>query len=183
MPTNHERLVHATGDGSTLRVYDTTVGRIGGLICWENFMPMARYALYRQGEQIHVAPTAFNGEMAIVNARNTAFEGSVFVISVCMLLQKSSYPADFELDVELAEADEYLSKGGSFIVAPDGQCLAGPLWNVEGTLYADLDLNQVVAHGQLLDVAGHYARPDVFELRLNARPQRGPLIAPTGPES
>jgi nitrilase len=100
-----------------------------------------------------------------------------------MVLRKASYPADFELDVELAEADEYLSNGGSAIIAPSGECLAGPLWHEEGILYAELDLNQVLAHGQLLDVAGHYARPDVFEFRLNEAFQRGPTPGTANPKS
>lgn len=166
-PTNHERMVHGVGDGSTLRVYDTPLGKIGGLICWENWLPLARFALYSQGEQIHVAPTAFDDpELALVNARNTAFEGRVFVISVCMILRKSSYPADFELKHELAEDNEFQESGGSVIVGPDGCVLAGPLWKEEGILYADLDLNETIGHAQLIDVAGHYSRPDVFEFTV-----------------
>ena len=171
MPTNHERMVHGFGDGSTMQVFDTPIGRIGGLICWENFMPLARFALYAQGEQIHCAPTAFDGEMGVVNARNTAMEGGVFVISVCMILRKSSYPADFEFVEELAAAKEMLESGSSCIIAPDGRILAGPLLNEEGILYADLDLNQTIAAGQLIDNAGHYGRPDVLGLRFNATVQ------------
>jgi nitrilase len=110
--------------------------------------------------------------MAIVNARNTAFEGGVFVISVAMLLRKSSFPADFEFRDELAAAREYLSTGGSCIVAPDGRVLAGPLWKEEGILYAELDLDETVRAGQLLDSVGHYARPEVLGLRLNPDAQR-----------
>jgi len=167
MPTNHERMIHGCGDGSTLKVFDTPLGKIGGLICWENLMPLARYALYSQGEQIHLAPTAFDDEMAIVNARNTAFEGGVFVISVAMLLRKSSFPADFEFRDELAAANEFLEAGGSCIVGPDGSLLAGPLWKEEGILHAELDLNDTVGAGQLLDAVGHYARAEVLGLRLN----------------
>jgi nitrilase len=164
MPTNHERMVWDQGDGSTLNVLDTPLGKIGSLICWENWMPLARYALYSQGEQIHLAPTADDSEMALVNARNTAAEGRVFVILVGHLLRKSSYPDDFELKSELTNAPEFLEKGGSAIIAPDGSILAGPLWEEEGILYADLDLNRVVEEHQLLDVVGHYARPDVLRL-------------------
>lgn len=171
MPTNHERMIHGFGDGSTLSVFDTPVGRVGGLICWENFMPLARYALYGQGEQIHVAPTAFDGEMAIVNARNTAFEGGVFVLSVCMVLRKASYPADFAFAEELAAANEFLEDGGSVIVAPDGRILAGPVYREETILYADLDLAANVEHAQLIDTTGHYARPDILGLRVNRAPQ------------
>ncbi len=171
MPTNHERMVHGFGDGSTMQVFDTPIGKIGGLICWENLMPLARMALYAQGEQIHCAPTAFDGEMGVVNARNTAFEGGVFVISVCMILRKSSYPADFEFAEELAAAKEMLESGSSCIIAPNGRILAGPLINEEGILYADLDLNETISAGQLIDNAGHYGRPDVLGLRFNAAVQ------------
>ena len=171
MPTNHERMVWGRGDGSTLRVYDTPVGKIGGLICWENWMPLARYALYSQGEEIHVAPTADDRELFLVNARNTAAEGGVFVVSVCQILRKSSHPTDFELQPELDEAPEFLQEGGSAIVAPGGEVLAGPLWKEEGILYADLDLSRIVEQRQQFDVVGHYARPDVLRLELNRSPQ------------
>jgi nitrilase len=171
MPTNHERLIHGTGDGSTLRIYDTPVGRIGGLICWENWMPLARFALYSQGEQIHIAPTADDDERTQINIRNTAIEGGVFVISVCMILRKESFPKDFYFKQELAEAREDLEIGGSAIIGPDGSYLAGPLWKEEGILYADLDLNRVVEQSQLLDVTGHYTRSDVLSLHLNDTPQ------------
>jgi nitrilase len=171
VPTNHERMVHGCGDGGTLKVFNTPVGKVGGLICWENWMPLARYALYSQGEQIHVAPTAFDDEMGIVNARNTAFEGGVFVISVCMILRKSSFPKDFDLHEELAAASEYTTTGRSCIIAPDGRVLAGPLCKEEGILYADLDLNETVIAGQLLDSVGHYARSEVLCLRFNSHAQ------------
>jgi nitrilase len=171
VPTNHERMVWDVGDGSTLKVFDTQVGKLGGLICWENWMPLARYALYAQGEQIHLAPTADDSELALVNARNTAAEGRVFVISVCMILRKSSYPADFVLNPELIDAPEFLESGGSAIIGPDGSVIAGPLFKEEGILYADLDLNRVVEEHQLLDVVGHYARPDVLALHFNPSPQ------------
>lgn len=167
MPTNHERMVWDQGDGSTLGVLDTPLGKIGSLICWENWMPLARYALYSQGAQIHLAPTADDSEMALVNARNTAAEGRVYVILVGHLLRKASYPDDFELKSELENAPEFLEKGGSAIIAPDGSVLAGPLWEAEGILYADLDLNRVVEERQLLDVVGHYARPDVLRLHFD----------------
>ena len=171
MPTNHERMVHGRGDGSTLRIYDTPVGRVGGLICWENWMPLSRFALYSQGEQIHIAPTADDDERTLINTRNTAIEGGVFVISVCMILRKKSFPKDFEFQQELEDAGDYLQTGGSAIIGPEGSILAGPLWKEEGILYAELDLNQVVEQSQLLDVAGHYARPDVLSLHLKATPQ------------
>ena len=135
-------------------------------------MPLARYALYAQGEQIHLAPTADDREIFLVNARNTAAEGRVFVVCVNTYLRKSSYPADFELQEDLAPLPEVLGTGGSAIVGPDGEFLAGPLWNKEGILIADLDLNRIPQERQLLDVTGHYARPDVLGLRFNRSPLR-----------
>jgi nitrilase len=178
LPTNAERMLYGSGDGSTLRVFDTSVGRIGGLICWENLMPLARYALYAQGEQIHAAPTAWEDEMALVNARNTAFEGGVFVISVSMILRTSSFPSNFEFRDELEQAGEYPLPGGSFIVSPDGRVLAGPLWKEEGILYADLDLRDTVRASQLLDSVGHYARREVFELKINRSSHAAACFAP-----
>jgi nitrilase len=164
-------MIHGFGDGSDLRVFDTPVGRIGGLSCWENLMPLARYALYSQGEQIHVAPTGWEDEMALVNARNTAFEGGVFVILVSMLLRASSFPADFEFREELDAVGEYALPGGSCIISPDGRVLAGPLWKVEGILYADLDLRDTVRASQLFDSVGHSARSEVLGLRFESPTQ------------
>jgi len=172
VPTNHERLLWGMGDGSTLGVFDTPVGRVGGLICWENWMPLARYALYAQGEQIHLAPNADDREIFLVNARNTAAEGRVFVVCAGTYLRKSRYPADFELKEDLAPLAEELGTGGSAIIGPDGEFLAGPLWNQEGILIADLDLDRIPQERQLLDVTGHFARPDVLSLRFNRSPQR-----------
>ena len=174
MPTNHERMVHRLGDGSTLRVYDTPHGRIGGLICWENWMPLCRYALYNLGEQIHAAPTADDRtETTLVNVRNTAMEGGVFVISVCSVIRASSYPQGFEFQAEIDEiaaaGNDYLAQGNSAIISPEGEVLAGPLLREEGILYADLDLSKTLGVKQLLDNAGHYSRPDVFQLQINTR--------------
>ena len=177
MPTNHERMVHGLGDGSTLRVYDTPQGRIGGLLCWENWMPLSRYALYNLGEQIHIAPTADDRtETTLINIRNTAIEGGVFVISVCSTIRASCYPSGFEfqpeLDAAISPEDEYLANGNSAIIAPDGEILAGPLFKEEGVLYADLELSKTVRVRQLLDNAGHYARPDVLQLHIDTRAKK-----------
>jgi nitrilase len=118
MPTSHERMIHGQGDGSTLQVFDTPVGKVGGLICAENWMPQARYALYSMGEQIHVAPTADDRETFLINVRHTALEAGIFVISVCMLLRKSSYPADFEFSQELAEAPQLLLRVALLSLVP-----------------------------------------------------------------
>ena len=135
-------------------------------------MPLARFSLYSQGEQIHIAPTAYDDEITLANIRNTAFEGGVFVISASVLTRKDSYPEDFELRDDLASAGEFLSTGGSAVAGPEGELLAGPLWKEEGILYADLDLVDSVKHGQTLDVTGHYARPDIFNLLLDTSPKR-----------
>jgi nitrilase len=174
MPTNHERMVHGLGDGSTLQVYDTPHGRIGGLICWENWMPLCRFALYDMGEQIHLAPFADDRtETTLINVRNTAMEGGVFVISVCSTIRASCYPEDFEFRPEVEAAitaeDDFLAVGNSAIIAPSGEILAGPLFQEEGILYADLDLTETVRVRQLLDTAGHYARPDVLQLHVDSR--------------
>jgi len=179
VPTNHERLLWGVGDGSTLQVLDTPVGRVGGLICWENYMPLARFALYAEGEQIHLAPTADDREIFLVNARNTAAEGRVFVVCVNMYLRKKSYPADFELAEDLAAAPEELGAGGSAIVGPDGEVMAGPLWRQEGMLFADLDLERITQERQLLDVTGHFARPEVLRLSVNRTPQRSVSTDPS----
>jgi nitrilase len=170
VPTNHERLVHGRGDGSMLGVFDTPVGKVGGLICWENWMPLARYALYAQGEEIHLAPNADDSEMFGVGARSVAFEGRVYVVAVCAVQRKAGYPDDFALTSQLSAAPDFLLSGGSVIVAPDGAVLAGPLWQEEGILCADLDLDRLVEERQLLDVVGHYARPDVLSLQVNRHP-------------
>jgi nitrilase len=174
-------MIHGPGDGSTLSVFDTAAGKIGGLICWENWMPLARYALYDMKEQIHVAPNADDREIFLVNARNTAVEGGVFVISVCAVMHKKSFPAEFELREELAAAPAQLQSGGSAIIGPDGEFLAGPLWKEEGILYAELDLGRLVEERLLLDVAGHYARPDVLSLRFDRSPR--PMVETIRPTS
>jgi nitrilase len=166
MPTYKERTVWGQGDGSTLSVVPTPAGRVGGLICWENLMPLARYGLYAQGEQIHLAPTADCGDAWQPTLRHIGYEGRVFVVACCQVLSREALPDEPTLAGFPADAG-WLMRGGSAIVSPGGDYLAGPLWEQEGILYADLDLGQVVKAKHSLDVAGHYARPDVFELRIN----------------
>jgi nitrilase len=173
VPTNHERLVWGPGDGGGLRAIETPLGRIGGLICWENYMPLARFSLYESGERIHLAPTADASEGWQATIRHIALEGRVFVLACNQFVTRADYPADFELKEALARAPEVLCRGGSAIVAPDGSYLAEPLYGREGILTAELDLGLVTEGRQLLDVAGHYARPDVFRLETPAPAWQG----------
>ena len=163
MPTNHERLVWGLGDGGGLEAVETEIGRVGGLICWENFMPLARFSLYQSGIEIYLAPTAEDEETWQISIRHIARESRSFVLSCCVFQRASSYPDD----VQLADGDELLGRGGSAILAPDGSYLAGPLWDEEGILYAELDPKMLYEERQRFDAAGHYHRPDVLSLKVS----------------
>jgi nitrilase len=165
VPTNHERLVWGPGDGRGLETVATPFGRVGGLICWENLMPLARFALYERGVEIYLAPTAEDSDGWLDSMRHIARESRAFVLSCCVFQRASSYPED----VPLAEGDELVGRGGSAIVAPDGTYLAGPLWDEEGILYADLDPDVLYRSRQRFDPAGHYHRPDVLSLSVTPR--------------
>ena len=169
VPTYKERTVWGSGDGSTLAVHPTPLGRIGGLICWENFMPLARYHQYAQGVQVHVAATVDDSPSWQQLVRTIAAEGRIFVVAVCQRFARSQFPDESILGGFPPEADVF-SGGGSLIVAPGGEVLAGPLEGGEGILTAEIDLARVVAEKHSLDVAGHYARPDVFRLTVNEAP-------------
>jgi nitrilase len=162
MPTNHERLVWGLGDGRGLETIATDVGKVGGLICWENLMPLARFALYQDGVEVYLAPTADDSADWHDSIKHIARESRAFVLSCCVFQRASSYPED----VEVADGVDLLGRGGSAILAPDGTYLAGPLWDEEGILYADLDPQRLYEARQRFDPAGHYHRPDVFELRI-----------------
>jgi nitrilase len=170
-PTGAERLIWGEGDGSTLTVLDTPLGRVGGLICWENYMPLARMALYGQGVEIYLAPTADARDTWQATLRHIACEGRCFVLGCNQFVTKDMYPDDLVGVEDLADQPEVMCRGGSVIVSPLGQVLAGPLYDREGTLFATLDLAEV-ARGKLdFDVVGHYARPDVFQLTVDERPK------------
>jgi len=165
VPTNHERLIWGQGDGRGLRAVETPLGRLGGLICWENYMPLARFALYESGLELYVASTADDGDAWQATLVHLARESRAFVISPCHFQRASAYPADFPLAEEIAGAD-VIGRGGSAILAPDGSYLAGPLYGEEGILHAELDPARLAAERQRFDPAGHYHRPELLRLTL-----------------
>jgi nitrilase len=169
-PTGAERLVWGEGDGSTLPVFETEIGRIGGLICWENYMPMARMAMYSKGVQIYLAPTADPRDTWQATMRHIACEGRCFVLGCNQYVTKKMYPIDMEGLEELNDQPDVMCRGGSVIVSPLGDVLAGPLFDKEGILYAELDMSEIVRGKVDFDVVGHYARPDVFQLFVNEKP-------------
>lgn len=166
-PTASERLIWGEGDGSTLTVLDTELGKIGGLICWENYMPLARMALYGKGVEIYLAPTADSRDTWQATMQHIACEGRCFVLGCNQYVTKSMYPADLPGVEELADQPEEMCRGGSVIVSPLGEVLAGPLYDQEGILYAELDMAEIAQSKFDFDVTGHYARPDVFQLTVN----------------
>jgi len=168
VPTNHERLIWGPGDGSGLRAIPTELGRLGGLICWENYMPLARFSLYESGVEIYIASTADDGDAWQATLVHIARESRAFVVSPSHFQRASAYPNDFPLRDEL-EGHDVISRGGSAILAPDGSYLAGPLYDEEGVLYAELDPAVLRAERQRFDPAGHYHRPDVLRLKVKSR--------------
>jgi nitrilase len=174
VPTHDERMVWGPGPAEAPRAVPTDFGPVGQLVCWENYMPLARFSLYESGERIHLAPTADASDGWQATIRHIALEGRVFVLACSQYVTRDDYPDDFELKDALGRAPEILCRGGSAIVAPDGTYLAEPLYGQEGLLTAELDLGLVVEGRQLLDVAGHYARPDVFRLEIPDPADRGP---------
>lgn len=162
-PTAAERIIWGEGRGDDLLVLETPLGRTGGLICWENYMPLARMALYEQNIQIYLAPTADQRDTWQATIRHIACEGRCFVLACNQYVHKSMYPGRFQQ--ELHEQPDILSRGGSAIVSPLGEVLAGPLWDQEGMLFAALDLDEVVKARMDFDAAGHYQRGDIFSFQ------------------
>jgi predicted amidohydrolase len=167
MPTYTERLVWGMGDGAGLQAVDTAAGRVGGLICWEHWMPLARQAMHDSGEQIHVSvfPTV-NEPRNQLPSRHYAFEGRCFVLTVGSILRADDLPPDLKLKDGI-RPDDLVQSGGSAIIAPDARYLAGPCFDEETILYADLDLGETIREKMTLDVSGHYSRPDVFSFGVN----------------
>ena len=170
IPTAGERTVWAQGDGSTLEAYETSVGILGGLLCWENYVPLARNAMYAWGTQVYVAPTWDRGDLWIATLRHIAKEGGMFVIGCSMPLHIDDIPDNYEFKQLYPDGTEWVNSGHSCIIAPNGEIIAGPTINKEEILYAEVDLGQIAASKRMFDVAGHYARPDVFKFSLNREP-------------
>ena len=167
VPTNHERLVWGQGDGRGLEAVETGFGRVGGLICWENYMPLARVALYESGVEIYVASTADDGDAWQQTLVHIARESRAYIVAPAHFQRESAYPEDFPLAAEIAGAGT-IGRGGSAILAPDGAYMAGPLYDAEGILYAELDPARLLAERQRFDPVGHYSRPDVLQLTVRA---------------
>ena len=177
MPTHAERIIWGQGDGSTLHVLDTSIGRIGGLACWEHWMPLTRFAMHAKGEQIHVAawPEVGDPELHRFATRHYAFEGRCYALCVMgAALTLDKVPEDFELRDALGAAEDFVATeaGGTCVFGPDGEVLAEARAGEETIVYADLDLGRVAEEQQALDVAGHYNRPDVFTFAVDERPRQ-----------
>ncbi|CAN7462686.1 carbon-nitrogen hydrolase family protein [Phenylobacterium sp. LjRoot225] len=170
MPTGSERLIWGFGDGSTLPVFETSLGRIGAVICWENYMPALRLAMYDKGVSIYCAPTADDRDTWASSMQHIALEGRCYVLSACQHITRGAYPDDY--DCVLGDDPEtVLMRGGSLVVSPAGQILAGPDFGGETILYADIDLGEIARGKYDFDVVGHYARPDVFRLLVDETPK------------
>lgn len=170
MPTGSERLIWGSGDGSTLTTMDSEYGTIGGLICWENYMPLARMSMYGKGVSLYIAPTADARDSWQATLRHIACEGRCFVIGCNQYFTKSMYPKDLALYNELNDLPEELCRGGSAIIDPFGEYVCQPLYGKEGMLVTDLDLNKIHQGHLDFDVVGHYHRPDVFKFSVNEAP-------------
>lgn len=167
MPTHTERMIWGQGDGSNLRAVQTGLGRVGGLICWEHWMPLARQALHQSGEDIHAAAWPQVKEMNLIASRHYAFEGRCFVIACGAIMKASELPAELEsIDSLKQQPESFVLNGGSAIIAPDGSLLAGPVFNEEVILTAEIHLSRITEESLALDVTGHYSRPDIFEFKL-----------------
>lgn len=167
MPTYTERMIWGQGDGSSLRAVATDVGRLGGLICWEHWMPLARQVLHQSGEDVHVAAWPQVKEMNLIASRHYAFEGRCFVIACGAIMRASEAPRELEL-IDSLEPDSFVLNGGSAIIAPDGSLLAGQVFDQEVILVAEIDLQRIAEESLALDVTGHYSRPDIFDFKLKS---------------
>jgi nitrilase len=171
IPTGGERTVWSRGNGNSLRVYNTRIAKIGGLICWENFLPLARQTLYDQGIQIHLAPTWDKSSNWIQSMQHIAREGGMAVISCCQAFRMKDIPDHLEFKSFYPDNREWINAGNSCIIDANGNFLAEPIENRETIIYADIDLNVNLHSKRMFDVAGHYSRPDVFRLSVNEKPK------------
>jgi nitrilase len=171
MPTGSERLVWGFGDGSTLPVFETPLGKLGAVICWENYLPLMRTAMYAKGVEIYCAPTADHRELWAASMRHIAVEGRCFVLSCNQFNRRRDFPDDYD-SIYGTDPEAVISRGGSCIVDPFGNFLAGPNTEDEVILTAEIDREQIVRGKYDLDVVGHYARPDIFQLYVDERPKR-----------
>jgi nitrilase len=167
IPTGGERLVWGQGDGSTLTAFDTPFGKLGGLLCWENYMPLARQAMYSVGTEIYVTPTWDDSESWLLSMQHIAKEGGMFVISVCQAVRMDDIPDRYEFKQLYSTDQEWINSGNSCIINPRGEIIAGPSKNKQEVLYAEIDLSLIAKAKRSFDVAGHYARPDVFKYEIN----------------
>ncbi|MFQ5468862.1 MAG: carbon-nitrogen hydrolase family protein [Gammaproteobacteria bacterium] len=172
MPTNPERMVWGMGDASGLKVVDTPSGRVGALVCWENYMPLARFALYAQGIEIYIAPTYDSGDGWIGTLQHIAREGRCWVVGCGNLLKAADIPQDFPEKASLyPDENEWVNPGDSVVIAPGGEIVSGPLNREEGILYCDIDPARSREARRTLDVAGHYSRSDIFQLHISRHKQ------------
>lgn len=176
MPTASERLIWGVGDGSHIPVVDTSVGRVGAIICWENYMPALRMAMYAKGISLWCAPTVDDRDIWQSSMRHIAYEGRCFTLSACQFLTRADCPPDYDC-VQGPAADTTLIRGGSVIVGPFGDVLAGPIYGKEAVLTADIDPRDTIRGKYDLDVVGHYARPDVFTLTVDERARASAVVA------
>jgi nitrilase len=168
-PTGVERLIWGEGDGSSLVSFDTKIGKLGGLICWENYMPEARMSMYKKGVEIYLAPTADARPSWTDTMKHIALEGRCFVLGCNQYFEKKDYPAEYQNLV--TDEPEILSVGGSIIVAPSGEVIAGPLFGEEGVLTAELELGEISKFKMDFDVIGHYSRNDIFSFNVSKQPE------------
>jgi nitrilase len=180
MPTASERMVWGCGDGSTLPVFATPLGKLGAVICWENYMPLLRTTMYAKGIELYCAPTADARDSWLATVRHIAVEGRCFVLSCNQFQRRSDFPADYHAKFD-GDPDTVICRGCSCIVDPFGNFLAGPNTEGEAILTAEIDLGQIVRGKYDLDVVGHYARPDIFELRVDERAKRPVAMVPDAP--
>jgi nitrilase len=177
MPTGTERLIWGFGDGSTIGTAQSPAGRVGTVICWENYMPALRQAMYAQGIELYCAPTADDRPTWISTMTHIALEGRVFVLTACQAIRAGAFPDWYqqEIGAGVGGSDFYLMRGGSAIIAPDGSVLAGPAFEDEAILYAEVDLAEITRGHLDMDAVGHYSRPDIFELRVDTS-RRSPVV-------